>query len=406
MKIEDNSLMELYTNEEGRLLLDFSDKRYRIYTNIIMNTKSYRDIITGIPTDLTNLEKVYYVYNKLGIQLYENNSLVYNHINNLSMYYGTIRKNGYGNCRQMSELFVTMLKQAHLIEFSYLTRKQVGVEQIDLRHIDAIIQVDGKLYMTNIIRDTVNMRTGIRNMKFGYVDTNEEFASQIQREVGDLTTIPRQASDGELSIEYLDKKIKNVNQYDEIGFPFNISLQKYHYFEDIVEKELIPGMSSGDSYIRRGWSISKNKLFSDSLDESIELDVDIILNFFYRIAPHIDPEICLKYLKTTLEKIYSLREHHKNIVSREWLNNHIRLYQTIGEYDIRVHNKEFPLQTLLVIRKNNPIKEKYVFYKLQNGWNPRKVSYNEMIENMRLNKTQICSKFSLKRTNAIEELEL
>lgn len=406
MKIENTSLRELYISEAGRLLLNFSDEKYRKYTNIIMNTKSYKDIITEIPDNLTNLEKVYYVYNKLGIQLYENNSLVYNHINNLSMYYETIRENGYGNCRQMSELWITMLMQAGLIEGFYLTRKPVGVEQVDLRHIDAIIQIDGKLYMTNIIRDTVNMRTGIRNMKFGYVDNDKEFASQIQKEIGDLTVIPRQAGDGELSIEYLDKKIKNVNKYDEIGFPFNFSLQKYHYFEDIIESELIPRMSSEDSYIRRGGSISTNKLFGDSLDESIELDVDIILNFFYRIAPNIDPEICLKYLKTTLEKIYSVRECHKNIVSKEWINNHLRLYQTIGEYDIEVHNKEFPLQTLLAIKRNNPIKEKYAFYKLQNGCNPRKVSYNEMIENMRLNKTKICSKFSLKRTNALEELEL
>ena len=71
----------------------------------------------------------------------------------------------------MCELYVTMLTMTNTIERFYLTRKPVGVEKVDLRHIDAIIQIDGKLYMTDIIRDTVNMRAGIKNMKFGYIDT-------------------------------------------------------------------------------------------------------------------------------------------------------------------------------------------------------------------------------------------
>lgn len=469
MEIKNNSLRQLYMRESGKLLLDFPDNKRKEYINIIMNTKLYRDIIENIPDDLNNIEKAYYVYTKLGVLLYENNSLVYNHINNLSMYYDTIRDNGVGNCRQMSELFVTMLSQAHIIEKFYLTRKPVGVEQLDLRHIDAIIQVDGKLYMTDIIRDTVNMRAGIRNMKFGYVDTREkrvlelkkyilsnkyvsdtektelikliknenfkellnfvkryrqekgvdigvkylerkipklEFVTQIQNEVGNLAEIPQKSDGNGLSIEYLDKKTNNVREYENIGFPFDFSLQEYHYFEDILEKELIPKLYSEDSYIRRGWSFSKNKLYENSLDKSIELDVDIILNFFYKIAPEIDPEICLKYLKYTLEKIYHSREKYNYIVDRDWLSKNIKLYQTIGEYDIRENNEKFPLQTLFVIRKNNPAREKYVFYKVQKGSEPRKVSYEEMSESMKQNETKICSKFSLKRTSAVEELEL
>ena len=65
------------------------------------------------------------------------------------------------------------------IERFYLTRKPVGVEKVDLRHIDAIIQIDGKLYMTDIIRDTVNMRAGIKNMKFGYIDTEKKRIDEI-----------------------------------------------------------------------------------------------------------------------------------------------------------------------------------------------------------------------------------
>ena len=120
MDISNSFFKNLYKRESGKLLLDFSDSKRAKYINIIMNTKPYMNIIESIPNDLSNIEKAYYIYTRLGILLYENNSLVYNHINNLGMYYGTIRTNGIGNCRQMSELFVTMLLLSNIIEKFYL----------------------------------------------------------------------------------------------------------------------------------------------------------------------------------------------------------------------------------------------------------------------------------------------
>lgn len=179
MKISNEQLSKLYEEENGKLLLGLSNTRFNQYVEIINNTKAYIEIIKSIPQNLSNLEKAYYIYNKLGILLYENESLVYNHIENIGMYYSTIRDNGIGNCRQMCELYVTMLTMTNTIERFYLTRKPVGVEKVDLRHIDAIIQIDGKLYMTDIIRDTVNMRAGIKNMKFGYIDTEKKRIDEI-----------------------------------------------------------------------------------------------------------------------------------------------------------------------------------------------------------------------------------
>jgi len=125
MNINNEELSKLYEVESGKLLLGLSSSRFNQYVEIINNTKSYRQVIDSIPLDLSNLEKAYYIYNKLGISLYENNSLVYNHIENLSMYYSTIRHNGVGNCRQMSELYVTMLTMSNVIERFYLTRNPV-----------------------------------------------------------------------------------------------------------------------------------------------------------------------------------------------------------------------------------------------------------------------------------------
>lgn len=346
MKISNEQLSKLYEEENGKLLLGLSNTRFNQYVEIINNTKAYIEIIKSIPQNLSNLEKAYYIYNKLGILLYENESLVYNHIENIGMYYSTIRDNGIGNCRQMCELYVTMLTMTNTIERFYLTRKPVGVEKVDLRHIDAIIQIDGKLYMTDIIRDTVNMRAGIKNMKFGYIDTEKkrideiisfinensiigieqrntlieyikqkqfekflidmselqkkydtdlgieflkrkipkiEYALLIKEQIGELTEIPRKAQGDKLSIEYLDRKTNMMRSYKDIGFPFYLKLKKYHYLEEIIDKEFIPQMFDNDSSIRKRYSYANNILPSNMLEENIELDIEIILNFFLKL---------------------------------------------------------------------------------------------------------------------------
>lgn len=470
MKIDNQELSRLYEEENGKLLLGLNSNRFKQYIQIINKTKAYRHVLDSIPPDLSNLEKAYYIYNKLGILLHENNSLVYNHIENLGMYYTTIRHNGVGNCRQMSELYVTMLTMSNVIERFYLTRKPVGVEGLDLRHIDAIIQIDGKLYMTDIIKDTVNMRAGIKNKKFGYIDTVEsrmqelikfinvnrtikskqknrlielikqknfeefityfgelekeystdlgmeflkrklpkiEFASQIKEQIGEVTEIPESAEDGQISIDYLDRKLGFTRNYNDIGFPFNLKLGKYHYFEEILDEAFIPQMANNDSYIRKGWSYSNNILPSNSLDENIELDVDIILDFFYKVAPEMNSEICLKYLKYVLWNIYSTRDYNGQTIDREWIDRNIKLYKTIKESEIKNSGTTFPLQTMIVVRKSEVQKTKYIFYKIEDGHKHKKVPYREMIEKMQDEKAKVCSKFSTtRRKDIVEELEI
>lgn len=468
MKISDKRLNKLYENESNSLLLGLSNSRFNQYVEIINNTKAYREIIKSMPQNLNNLEKAYYIYNKLGILLYENERLVYNHIENVDMYYSTIRDNGVGNCRQMCELYVTMLTMTNTIERFYLTRKPVGVEKIDLRHIDAIIQIDGKLYMTDIIRDKVNMRAGIKNMKFGYIDTEEkrikeiicfinenniigkeqkdtlieyikqkkfknfiiymeelqkkygldfgleflkrkipkiEFASQIKAQIGELTEIPREAGKDKISIEYLDRKTNLMREYVDIGFPYNLKLKKYHYLDDILNEEFIPKMTNNDSGIRRGYSYANNILPSNILEENIELDIDIVLNLFYKIAPKMDVEICFKYLKYVLEKIYATRNYNGRTIDKERINKNIRLYKLINESDIENNRLLFPVKTLIVVRieKNG---QKYIFFELSNEMKYKKVPYREMIEKMKIKKPKICFKFSTKRKNSLEELEI
>ena len=234
-----------------------------------------------------------------------------------------------------------------------------------------------------------------------------EFASQIRKQIGELTEIPKNAEDGQISIDYLDKKLGFTRNYHDIAFPFNLKLGKYNYFEEILDEAFIPQMTNNDSYIRKGWSYSNNILSSNTLDENIELDVDIILDFFYKVAPEMDSEICLKYLKYVLLNIYSTRDYNGKTIDREWINRNIKLYKTIKERKIENNRDEFPLQTMIVVRKSEVQKKKYIFYKIENGYKYEKVPYKKMIEEMKNEKIKVCSKFSTtRRKDLTEELEI
>lgn len=472
MEIQNKRIKELYESEKGKLILNLGEDRYKEYIRIINENPKYIGIINNIPQNLSRLEKVYYIYNMLGKLLYENNSLVYNYTKNLEMYYGTIRKGGIGNCRQMSELFVSMLKYANLIDEFYLTRKPVGVEGLDLRHIDAVLQVDGKLYMTDIIRDTVNMRAGIRNMKFGFKDSKEkriaelrefletntmlspeqkkdliiklekkefekllsdmefyendnntdlvraylknkipkiEYINEIETQIGKIDNIPIRANEDEISIENLDKKIGNLKQFNNLDFPFDFPINNYNYFEDILKFQLIPRLIEKDSQTRMNWSALNNRLVDNSKNKNLELDIDIIADFIYKIAPNMDQEIFAKYLKSCLAEIYTKRYPEDKVNFKKWVQDNIKLYRMNSESVLQETNKNNSLTTFIIIRKFKEIneKERYICYRFSDE-KPNilmKKSYKDILEETKQKNMKICLKFSKKCPKLSEELE-
>lgn len=470
MNIINSEIERLYNKEDGKIILEFDEERYKQYINIIENTPQYKSIIDSIPLNLSNLEKAYYVYNKLGRILYENNNLVYNHIENVYMYYGLIRPGGVGNCRQMSELYISMLTYKNIIEGYYLIRKPVGVEDIDLRHIDAILLIDGKKYMTNIIRDTVNIRAGIRNMKFGFTDSKEsrieklkqivmnlriipqalknkliqyleenkfeefintiityenenkldigskyfknkipkiEYMAQVESQIGEFQQIPIKYNKSYISIEELDERINHINNFEDIGFPFNLNASKYRYLEDVIKYELIPKMVQKESSLRVGWSFANNVLSKDTINENLELDIGIIIDFLSRISPELDSELGVKYIKLIISELYKQRYKMMDIDFEDWSRKNIKVYKTILDSDLT--KEELQLKTFLVIRKfkDDSHDKRYIFYEFENDKNKFiKQEYQDVTSSIGIKKAKICSKFSKYRKDFLEELEI
>jgi len=196
-----------------------------------------------------------------------------------------------------------------------------------------------------------------------------------------------------------------MRSYKDIGFPFYLKLKKYHYLEEIIDKEFIPQMFDNDSSIRKRYSYANNILPSNMLEENIELDIEIILNFFFKIAPEIDLELCFKYLKYVLERIYETRSYNGKTIDRGWINKNIRFYKMINECDIENNSSLFHLMTLIAVRIEKK-GQKYDFFELGGEKKYKRVPYREMIAKLKIEKPKICFKFSDKRKDTLGELEI
>lgn len=472
LKYINGELKEQYLSETGKLILNLDEKRYGRYINIIYSTPEYRNIIKSIPNNLSKLEKAYYVYVRLCEILYENQAVVYNYLENFDFCFDTVRENNVGNCRQMSELFACFLIHEKIVDNCFLTRKPVPVQGLDLRHIDVVLQIDGKLYMADLIRDTVNIRAGIRTMKFGFQESRNsriielkeilhvsklsdeeyknliyiirlveqsnykealeylnnipisdtykkllknkipkvQYITEIEETIGRLDSIPIKSSNPEeVSIEELDKRVGLVRKYKDLKFPFNMNLSKYSYLEDIIIGELIPNLLKKDSALRVNWSYSNNRIIGNDFDDNLEMDIDIILDFFKRVSPRIDPELCLKYINEILNEVYKVRYKDLDFNVKKWLKDNLRVYRNVEIQKIQHFKYNTDLETILVVRKLNreSTKEKYIFYKFDNNNEQYiKSSYKDFIEQIRNKQYIICSKFETKRKPLIEELEL
>lgn len=469
MEFMEQDITEMYNRENGKLILDFDDERYYRYLQIINDTPQYKEILDSVPQKFSDLEKAYYIYVNLGKLLHENLDLAYNHLQNLEVYYDVIKENGIGNCRQMNELFASMLKYKNIIKEFFLVRKPEGVEGIDLRHIDVIMSLNDKKYMFNIKGDIDNLRVGIRASHFGFTDSKirkiqqisiflhnnglteekvEEllekieysdledvlkeakkyerefnikdlclflrhkvpkikFIQQIEEEFGKLDEIPiKSTKDKEVSIESLDKKVNNTKHYNNIGFPFEIQTDEYEYFEDIIIFELIPRLIEKNSRLREEWKKSKNIFLDETFDESLEIDMDIILEFINQIAPRMEQNLLQECIRRIISEIYKERYKYSNKNFNVWAQKNIKLFRMTSKENLKKNNKNIPLRHILAIRKLDSFKgEKYIFYELIEE-GIRKKSYREFIEELRIKEMRTCSKFVIERKETLDDLEI
>lgn len=207
------------------------------YKDLVASDK-IESIISNMPSDLSNLEKAYYVYTELGKVVSENPEFVFTDRAGKETHYNDqMDTEFYGICKSISELYVSVLKDKRIGIEAELVKKS---PQSPITHIDTVLKVDGKYYIANLISDLSKIKSSRRIDSFGAglerFDRNpkmkedyEEYVKKLEKRFGKFATLTREQReemDAKLGYSYLPQVSK-----DESNELSNRGL----YTEDVIE---------------------------------------------------------------------------------------------------------------------------------------------------------------------------
>lgn len=207
------------------------------YKDLVASDK-IESIISNMPSDLSNLEKAYYVYTELGKVVSENPEFVFTDRAGKEAHYNDqMDTEFYGICKSISELYVSVLKDKRIGIEAELVKKS---PESPITHVDTVLKVDGKYYIANLISDLSKIKSSRRIDSFGAglerFDRNpkmkedyEEFVKKLEKRFGKFATLTREQReemDAKLGYSYLPQVSK-----DESNELSNRGL----YTEDVIE---------------------------------------------------------------------------------------------------------------------------------------------------------------------------
>ena len=207
------------------------------YKDLVASDK-IESIITNMPSDLSDLEKAYYVYIELGKVVSENPDFVFSDRSyKIENYNDAMDEKFYGICKSISELYVSVLKDERIGIDAELVKKN---PESPISHIDTILKIDGKCYVANLISDLSKIKSSRRIDSFGSgrerftnnskaLEEFTEYAERLEKRFGKLSTLTRgqrEQMDMKLGYSYLPQNSKDSS---------NELLSKGLYTEDVIE---------------------------------------------------------------------------------------------------------------------------------------------------------------------------
>lgn len=270
MKIVDylkNYINRLKNKKNKQLLLN-SPKN--LYKDLISSSK-IDTVINNMSQDVSQIEKAYYIYLELGKIINANPQFVFASKEEKKERYNDVIDSKYcGICKSISELYVSILKDKR-IGISAESVKEYPESSIT--HVDTILKIDGKNYITNLISDLSRIKTSRRVNSFCFDlsrpgknqllnEENESYLKKLELHYGKIDSLTRQ------DIEKLDKKlgysffIPETSKVDERGF----------YTEDIIDllKKEMDNKESFKKYVLHDKDVLKEELLKYKLDYIFE----------------------------------------------------------------------------------------------------------------------------------------
>ena len=262
-----NFINKLKNKKQNQLLLD-SPKN--LYTNLI-NSSEIDTIINNMPQNISQIEKAYYIYLELGKIVSESPQFVFTNREGKERHYNdVIDSKYYGICKSISELYVSILRDKRIGISADLVKKY---PESPITHIDTILKIDGKNYITNLISDLSRIKTSRRVNSFCFdlsrpvndpilKEENESYLKRLELYYGKIDSLTRR------DIEELDKKlgysffIPKISKEDERGL----------YTEDTIEllKKDMNNPELFKKYVLHNKDVSEEELLKYKLDYIFE----------------------------------------------------------------------------------------------------------------------------------------
>lgn len=262
-----NFINKLKNKKQNQLLLN-SPKD--LYTNLI-NSSEIDNIINNMPQNLSQIEKAYYIYLELGKIVSESPQFVFTNREGKERHYNdVIDSEYYGICKSISELYVSILRDKRIGISADLVKKY---PESPITHIDTILKIDGKNYITNLISDLSRIKTSRRVNSFCFdlgrpvndlilKEENESYLKRLELYYGKIDSLTRR------DIEKLDKKlgysffIPKISKEDERGL----------YTEDTIEllRKDMNNPESFKEYVLHNRDVPKEELLKYKLDYIFE----------------------------------------------------------------------------------------------------------------------------------------
>lgn len=360
------------------------------YKDLVASDK-IESIISNMPSDLSNLEKAYYVYTELGKVVSENPEFVFTDRAGKEAHYNDqMDTEFYGICKSISELYVSVLKDKRIGIEAELVKKS---PKSPITHIDTVLKVDGKYYIANLISDLSKIKSSRRIDSFGAglerFDRNpkmkedyEEYVKKLEKRFGKFATLTREQReemDAKLGYSYLPQVSKDESK----ELP-----KRGLYTEDVIEllKKDMQNPESFKKYVLHDNDVPK--------EEHLKYKLKYI---FDNINKYTDYTADMNYLENIRYYIFLMRK----LLSPE---ESARLEPYVATIDDDKRN----VISILKLRPNKKdgLNEYYVYSKEERKYKEvSQTKMNDYLDSLKGRDVKIIGDFDRYRPMPLSELE-
>lgn len=347
----------------------------------LIQREDIEKIICSMPSDLSKLEKAYYIYIELGKLLKENPLYVFNDVEGKMKYYNDkIEKNYYGICKSISEFYVEVLKDERI----GINAEVVKQTESPLTHVDTLLKINGKKYLVNLISDLSRIKSSRRTNRFCF-DLNVldieslTYLRKLERKHGRISSLTVK------DIEKLDKKL---------GYSFYVS------------EENVRGIYTDDTIALLANEINDPKLFKEYVlqgkdvpeKEELKYKLDYIFSNIDKLT-EFNGEMGylenIRYYEKVAEKVLSPKDTSRICAYVATVKNDFS--NIISIIKVKPYNKEDGAKGNIYYMYSNEEK-KYV------GKTPEEVS--QFIEKIDKDSLQIIGKYDRYSPGSVGEIEV